>query len=103
MEMVGSDGPGDKLFRLIGSESLSLAVNPLSVHDPMIDPRLDMSMGSQFAMQSQMDPSLNNDMLWNSDAHLFNRFRSFPRDEGSQLDKVRFSLVLSSLITCACS
>jgi hypothetical protein len=76
--MVGTDGPGDKLFRLIP--------DPSSNAPSMNDPTLDQHQLGRSALHGSADPA---EMFWAADTNvMYSRFRSFPRDEGSQLDKV---------------
>ena len=91
MEMLGSDGPGDKLFRLV-TDPTPPAMYPTS--DPsgglglgIFDSRLASApMGEHtYAYDPTAAPPAQ---PWSGELSLFNRFRTFPRDEGSQLDQV---------------
>ena len=76
VEMVGSDGPGDKLFRLISDQH-----NAPSSNDPPLDTPTDPFTAHSFNAVPAND-------TYADGSSLFARFRTFPRDEGSQLDKV---------------
>lgn len=92
VDMVGSDGPGDKLFRLIYDPFNPRASEQLD-HSGLVD-------YSGMGLPGQFESSNPNELLWNTDASLFGRFHNFPRDEGSQLDKVtsdQLSLLFASL------
>lgn len=92
--MLGVDGPGDKLFRIIRPR------NEDDEEEEEVDGIMDFpSMGlPRLPSNGLLDASGPNQMLWNTDASLFGRFRNFPRDEGSQLDKVKsVALLLNCL------
>jgi hypothetical protein len=86
VEMIGTDGPGDKLFRLISD-----TYNAPSYHDHMLDPRSGVFESHDSFGVPPMSDSL--------DGSILGRFRGFPRDEGSQLDKVTYR-VASLQVVC---
>lgn len=95
--MVGTDGPGDKLFRLV-SDNAPSALDPLlntprssglsHVSEERFVPIIkDSGSSGAIGTISSSSTGTISDSLWSSGS-IFHRFRAFPRDEGSQLDRV---------------
>ena len=119
--MIGSDGPGDKLFRLVTDTTplpAHLSSADLLSHAPIYEPsRLPPTPGGlsglapglsphqSFSLGEISPPSVSSNDVWGSpELPIFGRFRNFSRDEGSQLDKVSFvsHCITPAAMICNC-